>query len=251
MRNLFLLVCLLIGLSLNAEFLTYNKVLKNLKGIKEYKNDNFQRSEELFNDNSVSNPRDGRLHYNKANSQYKNCKLEDAEQEYNLALRDNNFANRSEIYHNLGNIKFQQQDYKEAIKLFRNALIEDPANQDARYNYELASRFLQQSQQQQQQQSQDQQNENEQQDEQQQQQQQKNDEQQDQEDKQKEQQQQEQKSDEQKQEEQQQQQKMKEDEKKKEEAEQMLKTLLQKEKEEMKKQKMKMNVDKSKKGKYW
>ncbi|MFC1888113.1 tetratricopeptide repeat protein, partial [Candidatus Cloacimonadota bacterium] len=154
MRIALILALVTTSFCLQAEILTYDKVLKNLKGIKEYENEDFQSSEELFNENSVNNPLDGRLHYNKANSQYKTGKLEEAEQEYNLALKDNNFGNRSKALHNLGNIKFQQQDYKEAIKHFRNALVEDPSNLDARYNYELASRFLQQ-QQQQQQQSQD------------------------------------------------------------------------------------------------
>jgi len=151
---IFLLICFQV--TLNADILTYDKVFKNLKGIKEYNNDNFEKSEDIFNENSINNPRDGRLHFNKANSKYKTGKLEEAEQEYQMALKDQNFRNRSETYHNLGNVKFQEQDYKEAIKQYRNALIEDPENLDARYNYELTSRFLQQQQQQQQQSQEDQ-----------------------------------------------------------------------------------------------
>jgi tetratricopeptide (TPR) repeat protein len=250
MKRIFFLIGLLSIFSLQAEILTYDKVLKNLKGIKQYNKENFERSEELFNENSINNPRDGRLHYNKANSQYKNGKLEAAEQEYNQALKDQEFKNRSETFQNLGNVKFQQQDYKSAIKHYRNSLIEDPANLEARYNYELASRFLQQQQQQQQQQNQEQKNneKQEQQDQQQQQQQQNETEQ---NEEKKEQQQQKQSENSEEEQKQQEQQKMKETDKKKEEAEQMLKTLLQKEKEEMKKQKEKMNVDKQKTGKYW
>jgi len=243
---IFLFFCF--NLTLNADILTYDKVLKNLKGIKEYNNENFERSEEIFNENSINNPRDGRLHFNKANSKYKTGKLKEAEQEYQMALKDQDFRNLSETYHNLGNVKFQEQNYKEAIKQYRNALIEDPENPDARYNYELASRFLQQ-QQQQQQQGQDDQNsdENEEQQEQQSEQQKEDDNQ----DQQQQQKQKQNEEEEQKENEEQQQQQMKQDEQKKEDAEQMLKALLQKEKEEMKKQKEKLNVDKSKKGKYW
>ncbi|KQC06356.1 MAG: hypothetical protein APR54_07255 [Candidatus Cloacimonas sp. SDB] len=244
---LFLLICFQV--TLNADILTYDKVFKNLKGIKEYNNENFEKSEDIFNENSINNPRDGRLHFNKANSKYKTGKLEEAEQEYQMALKDQNFRNRSETYHNLGNVKFQEQDYKEAIKQYRNALIEDPENLDARYNYELTSRFLQQQQQQQQQSQDDQKSDKNEEQQEQQSEQQKEDDNQDQQQQQQKQKQNE--EEEQRENEEQQQQQMKLDEKKKEEAEQMLKTLLQKEKEEMKKQKEKLNVDKSKKGKYW
>ena len=100
MKRIFFLIILFSIFSLQAEILTYDKVLKNLKGIKEYNKENFTRSEELFNKNSINNPRDGRLHYNKANSQYKNGELEAAEQEYYQALRDQDFKNRSETLHN-------------------------------------------------------------------------------------------------------------------------------------------------------
>jgi len=247
--KLILILSLLIVSALNADILTYDKVLKNLKGINKYNDEDFQGSEDLFNENSLNNPRDGRLHFNKANGQYKTGKMEEAEQEYMMALKDSEFKGRSETFHNLGNIKFQEQEYKEAIKHFRNSLIEDPANSDARYNYELASRFLQQQQQQQQQQGEENEEEDKEQD-QQQQEQNSEDQNDDQEKKEQKKQQDDQQQEEEKQQEQQQQ-KMKEDEKKKEEAEQMLKALLQKEKEEMKKEKQKLNVDKSKIGKYW
>jgi len=248
--RIFLIIILLIISVLHADILTYDKVIKNLKGIKKYDQEDFQSSEDLFNENSVNNPRDGRMHFNKANSQYKTGKMEEAEQEYLLALRDKEFTGKSETFHNLGNIKFQQQDYKEAIKQFRNALIQDPANSDARYNYELASRFLQQQQDQQQQQQQGDKNEEQEKDQDQNEQQQQDQSEEQKEEQQK--QQQKQQEDQQKQEKnQEQQQQMKQDEKKKEDAEQMLKALLQKEKEEMKKEKQKLNIDKSKSGKYW
>lgn len=228
-----------------AEVLNYDKVITNLKGIKEFERKNFTESEKEFSKNSINHPRDGRLHFNLGNSHYKNGKLEDAENDYNLALKDKKFSEKSSIYHNLGNVKFQQQDYKNAINYFRNSLIENPENNDARFNYELTARMLdrQQQQKQQQQNQQDQENQK------------KNDEQQNQQQDQKEKQEeqdkkQEQKQDQKENQEQKKQQQMKKDQKK-EDAEKMLNALLAKEKEEMKKEKMKMNVDKAKKGKYW
>jgi len=239
---LLIILFLLSSAVLPAEILTYDKAIQNLKGIKYYNKDNFQDSEKKFNDNAIRYPDDSRLHFNQGNAQYKNGKLEDAEHSYNLTLKNQDFSERSKALQNLGNVKFQQKDYKNAIKNYRDALIEDPQNMDARYNYELAARMLQRQQQEKQQQNKnnenkDQEKKEQQKDQQQQQQGQENKE---------EQKQQQDKQEQQKQE----QQDMKKDQKK-EDAEKMLKALLQKEKEEMKKEKQKLNVDKAKRGKYW
>ena len=140
-------------------------------------------------------------------------------------LRHQSVRIKSQILQNLGNIKFQQKDYKNAIKYFREALIENPKNEDARFNYELTSKFLQKQQQQEQQQNQDENNDDDEKEQ--------NEEQQ------------------QEQQEQQQQQQNEEQKEKKEDAEQMLKAVMQKEKEDMKKEKEKLKVDKIKGGKFW
>lgn len=223
MRNLLIFLFILISFNLFAEVLTYDKVFTNLKGIKFYNNDNFEESEKKFSENSINYPKDSQLHFNQGNAQYKNGKLEEAENAYSMTLRDENFKDKSKAYQNLGNVKFQQKDLKNAINNYRNALIENPSNEDARYNYELTARLMNRQQQQKQQSKDDKEKKDEQKEQQQQDQQQKKDEEQEQ-----------QKKDQ-----------------KKEDAEKMLKALLQKEKEEMKKEKAKLNIDKAKKGKYW
>ncbi len=228
----------LINTILSADILTYDKAIQNLKGIKDYDKESFQDSEKKFSDNAIRYPDDSRLHFNQGNAQYKNGKLEDAEHSYNLTLKNQEFNERSKALQNLGNVKFQQKDYKNAINNYRDALIEDPQNMDARYNYELAARMLQRQQQEKQQQNKNDENKDQEKKEQQ------KDQQQQQDDQQKQQQ------DKQEQQKQEQQQDMKKDQKK-EDAEKMLKALLQKEKEEMKKEKRKMSVDKAKRGKYW
>lgn len=230
-----------VSVILSAEILTYDKAIQNMKGIKHYDKNNFQDSEKKFSDNAIRYPDDSRLHFNQGNAQYKNGKLEDAEHSYNLTLKNQDFNEKSKALQNLGNVKFQQKDYKNAIKNYRDALIEDPQNMDARYNYELAARLLQRQQQEKQQQNKNDENKDQEKKEQQKDQQQQQDQQDDQ---------QKQKQEEKEEQKQEQQQDMKKDQKK-EDAEKMLKALLQKEKEEMKKEKQKMNVDKAKHGKYW
>ncbi|MCF7793286.1 MAG: tetratricopeptide repeat protein [Candidatus Cloacimonetes bacterium] len=249
-----LIILMLISFSLlSAEMLNYDKVLSNLKGIKYYKNGEYDKAGEAFEDNAIQHPNDPRLQFNQGNAQYKNGNLEEAENSYNMALKNPDFKDKSLAHQNLGNVKFQQKDYKNAIKHYRDALIQNPDNLDARYNYELAARMLQKQQQQQQNQQQQQQNDDKKENEDQQKQQQQQQDQQKKDEEKKDQQQQQKKEEnkDQQPQEEQKTEKQKAEEKKKEDAEKILKALLQKEKEEMKKEKQKMNVDKAKEGKYW
>lgn len=245
-KLLILLILLLSFSTLFSDVVNYDKVIRNLKGVKSYDKEDFENSEENFKRNAIKYPKDPRLHFNQANAQVKIGMLEEAEQNYKLALNNDQFKDRSKALQNLGNAKFLQKDYKNAIKNYRDALVEDPQNFDARYNYELAAKMLQRQQQQKQQQEQnkDDKNDKDEEKEKQNQQQQQDK----QEDQQKDEQ---QKQDEKKQDEQQKSQEQKLKEQKKEDAEKMLKALLQKEKEEMEKEKQKMNVDRTKTGKYW
>jgi len=246
-KLMILLILLLSFCTLFSDIVSYDKIIRNLKGVKSYEKEDFEISEDNFKRNSIKYPKDARLLFNQANAQVKNGLLEEAEQNYKLALNNEKFKDRSRALQNLGNVKFLQKDYKNAIKNYRDALVENSQNLDARYNYELAARMLQrqQEQKQQQQSSDDQENKDEEKEKQEQQQQQQQDKQ---DDEQKEKQ---QKRDEQKQNEKEKTQEQKLKEQKKEDAEKMLKALLQKEKEEMKKEKEKMNIDRTKTGKYW
>ena len=107
---------------------SYDKVIRNLKGVKSYEKEDFESSEENFKRNTIKYPKDSRLHFNQANAQVKNGLLEEAEQNYKLALNNEKFKDRSKALQNLGNVKFLQKDYKNAIKNYRDALVEDSQN---------------------------------------------------------------------------------------------------------------------------
>ncbi len=245
MHRIFLIAIMLVLVCfLNAELLNYNKVITNSEANKKYKENDFSAAQEKYQSNAIKHPEEGALHYNLGNSLYKQNKIEDAEAEYKMAMRDQNFTDLSSLYHNMGNIKFQQQDYKNALEYYKKSLVSDPSNINSRYNYELAARYLQKQQEQQQQQNKDQDNKDEKKDQNKQQQQQ----QQDQDKDKKEEQQKQQQDGEDKKEQQQQNIEKTKDEK---EAEQVLKAILAKEKEELKKEKEKKTAERQKSGKYW
>ncbi len=72
-----------------------------------------------------------------------------ARQLYEELTGSSNAQIRSVAYQQLGALAFQQKKYDEALDLFKQSLRANPANEDARYNYELVKRLLEQQQQQQ------------------------------------------------------------------------------------------------------
>ena len=157
-------------------------------------------------------------------------------------------ARLAHIYHNMGVLLYMAQQYGESVEAYKEALRNNPADHETRYNLAMAMHMNKQQQQQQQYQQQDhqQQNQEQQQQEQQQNQEQEQQEQQQQEQHQQEQQQQEQKQEQQQQQEQQAQQQEHDEQISKENAEQILNALMQDEKELQEKQKKMMQQQQGK-----
>jgi hypothetical protein len=63
---------------------------------------------------------------------------------------------RADAYYNLGNAQFVQQKLQDALKSYRQSLVLRPDDMEAKYNYALTKKLLEQQQQQQQQQQNDQ-----------------------------------------------------------------------------------------------
>lgn len=72
---------------------------------------------------------------------------------------------RADAYYNLGNSQFIQQKLQEALKSYRQSLVLRPDDMEAKYNYALTKKLLEQQQQQQQNQQNNDQNQDQQQDE--------------------------------------------------------------------------------------
>lgn len=72
---------------------------------------------------------------------------------------------RADAYYNLGNSQFIQQKLQEALKSYRQSLVLRPDDMEAKYNYALTKKLLEQQQQQQQDQLNNDQNQDQQQDE--------------------------------------------------------------------------------------
>jgi len=101
-------------------------------------------------------PLDPRTRFNLADGLYKNGKFDESAALYQSLGEDPRAALAGAARFNLGNARYQQQDYRGAIQAYRDALHLKPDDLDTRRNLELALRALQEQQQQQKQQQQNQ-----------------------------------------------------------------------------------------------
>ena len=111
-------------------------------------------------------PDTAEIHFNQGNTFYKQQDYAKALAHYTQALRTADHQLEGKVKYNLGNTAYQQAlqamqkpgeattHLRAAMQYYRDSLDVDPQRQDARYNFELAQRLLQQLQQAQQQQPQ-------------------------------------------------------------------------------------------------
>jgi len=133
----------------------YRNVME--KGESTYKNDNFAEAIEFYNQAEVLKPDDPMAAYNSGASLYRNGDYDKAAKKFSQTVGMTEGEFKGEAFYNQGNSLFETEDYQGAMEAYRNSMLIDPSSKDAKFNYELAQRKLQeQPQQQQQQQNQDQ-----------------------------------------------------------------------------------------------
>jgi tetratricopeptide (TPR) repeat protein len=85
---------------------------------------------------------DDQLQLNLAHSYYQAGMLPEAQQTYHLLTNHPTLHLQSVAHLQLGNIATQQKKYKQALALYKKALMAQPSNDAARYNYELVKKYL-------------------------------------------------------------------------------------------------------------
>ncbi len=81
--------------------------------------------------------------YNLGNAVYRQNQNNEAKYHYAKALK--NAKTRTEkhlVFHNIGNTLMKDKDYSGAVQAYENALRNNPADEQTRYNYALAKKFL-------------------------------------------------------------------------------------------------------------
>ncbi len=116
-----------------------------------YEQGDFERAEQLYRDALQNDPDNARLQFNLGNALARQGKVEDALEAYER-FRDQATTpqERALADYNIGNLLAQQEEWQKAAEQFRQSLRNNPVDDDAAHNFELALNQLQQQQEQQQ-----------------------------------------------------------------------------------------------------
>lgn len=126
----------------------------NQQGNQAFTEQEYLEALELYQSAQIESPELGEPYFNAANTLYRQGDYPAALEQMQMALQyvDEETLVESSFY-NMGNTLFNTQDLSTAVEAYKQALLLNPEDQDAKYNLELA---LQQQEQQQQDDNQDQ-----------------------------------------------------------------------------------------------
>ena len=89
------------------------------------------------------NPKKSIASYNLGNAVYKQNQSNEAKYHYAKALKTaKTRAEKHQAFHNMGNTFMKNKDYSNAVEAYKNALRNNPADEETRYNYALAKKML-------------------------------------------------------------------------------------------------------------
>jgi tetratricopeptide (TPR) repeat protein len=122
-------------------------------GLREYAEGNHPKALEAFQHAAQTRPHDPRARFNLAGALYKNGKFDEAGALFDALGGEARSPLAAAARYNMGNARFEKQDYAGAVQAYKDALRLRPGDADAQHNLELALRALQEQQQQQQRQN--------------------------------------------------------------------------------------------------
>ena len=119
----------------------------------------FDEAEMAFRKALSKSPERTEALYNLGNTHFNEQDYDEAKQRYfqTQKFADNN-SSKHHAFHNMGNIFMKQKDYAKAVETYKNALRNNPQDEETRYNYAVAKELLEKEQQQQDNQDQNQDN---------------------------------------------------------------------------------------------
>ncbi len=123
------------------------------QGNKQYKEEVYDESEILYRKALEKEQQSYSGEFNLGDALYKQEKFEDAARSFNkLAENQNDPVKLGELYHNMGNSLLKTNKLEASIEAYKQALRNNPADNETRHNLAYAQQLLQQQQEQQDQQ---------------------------------------------------------------------------------------------------
>lgn len=120
-----------------------------------YRQGDYEKAVELYNQAIADDPENAKLYFNLGNALAKAGQLQDALVAYDaFKQRAQTDEEKALADYSIGNTMGQMNDWGSAANFFKNALVQNPDDPDARHNYELALKKKQEQEKQQQKQDQ-------------------------------------------------------------------------------------------------
>ena len=145
MRKISYIVLILFCIKINSQSTTIDKDSNNLTldGNIEFSEKNLIEAEALYRKSISKDSTNIAASYNLANSFYNKELNQEALNQYRSSIKkakDKTILHKS--FHNLGNLFMKNKDYQNAVNSFKNALLNNPKDDETRYNYVLAKELL-------------------------------------------------------------------------------------------------------------
>ena len=142
MRNSHILQLLFLTftVSLNCQSDPNNLVFN---GNKESMKQNFTKAEVEYRKAISKNEIQNKASHNLGNLLFENKNYDEAIQEYFKTQKNSQIdLEKHSAFHNLGNTYMKKKDYAQAVEAYKNALRNNSEDDETRYNYALAKKFL-------------------------------------------------------------------------------------------------------------
>ena len=117
---------------------------KNLpEGNEAFNEKNYIDAETNYRISASKFPKKADSYYNLGNTIYTINQPAEAKFAYQNAIKNaTTRAEKHKAFHKLGNVLMKEKNYEGAVNIYRQALINDPADEETRYNYALAKKML-------------------------------------------------------------------------------------------------------------
>ena len=113
------------------------------KGNDSFSEKKYADAEAEYRISESKSPKKSIASYNLGNSVYKQNQTGEAKYHYAKALKTaKTRTEKHHAFHNLGNTLMKDKDYSGAVEAYKNALRNNPSDEETRYNYALAKKML-------------------------------------------------------------------------------------------------------------
>lgn len=143
MRNKFYLYLIFL-LTGSASFAQNNaNNLSLYEGNRQYKLRNYEEAQKYYEKAIEGGNADYKTQFNLGDSYYQQGKFDDAAKKFEEIVETaKTKKDKANAYHNLGNSWLKKKDYQKSIDAYKNALKNNPADEETRYNLAYAQKKL-------------------------------------------------------------------------------------------------------------